>query len=115
LQGAAQIEVGADADDRVEQGAQPLPAGHHLADPVEHLLQELVEPYSRQRGETERRRIDPVVRRTTFHHGSQTNAGGDSLKGSFHGFLLRAAPDARPAQQIAHPGLWSLRLVGPAR
>jgi hypothetical protein len=56
LQGAAQVEVGADADDRVEQGAQPLPAGHHLADPVQHLLEQLVEADPGQRPEPERRR-----------------------------------------------------------
>jgi hypothetical protein len=39
LQRAAQVEVGADADDRVQQGPQPFPAGHDLADPVEHLLE----------------------------------------------------------------------------
>ena len=36
LQRAAQVEVGADADHRVEQGPQPFAAGHHLADAVEH-------------------------------------------------------------------------------
>jgi hypothetical protein len=38
LQGAAQAEVRADADDRVEERPQPFPAGHHLADSVEHFL-----------------------------------------------------------------------------
>ena len=56
LQGAAQVEVGADADHRVQQRPQPLPAGHHLADPVEQLLQQLVQLHPGQRGQPERRR-----------------------------------------------------------
>ncbi|GAA3337127.1 hypothetical protein GCM10020358_12240 [Amorphoplanes nipponensis] len=55
LQRAAQVEVGADADDRVQQGAQPLPAGDDLPDPDQHLLQQLVEPDPGQRGQSQRR------------------------------------------------------------
>jgi hypothetical protein len=61
LQGAAQVELRADADHRVEQGAQPFPAGHHLTDPVEHLLQQLVQPDPGQRAEPERRRFGALV------------------------------------------------------
>jgi hypothetical protein len=53
LQGAAQVEVGADPDDRVEQGAESFPAGHHVADPVQHLLEQLVEADPGQRPQTE--------------------------------------------------------------
>ena len=75
LQGAAQVEVGADADDRVQQGPQPLPAGHHLADPVEHLLEQLVEAHPGQRGQPQRRTVlgIPVVRTSRrLHHPDAT-------------------------------------------
>ncbi|GAB3956762.1 hypothetical protein GCM10027614_70080 [Micromonospora vulcania] len=55
LQGAAQIQVGADADHRVEQRAQPLPVGDHLADPDQHLLEQFVEADPGQRAQPERR------------------------------------------------------------
>ena len=57
LQHGAQVEVAADADDGVEQRAEPFAAGHDLADAVQHLLQQLVEPDPGQRAQTERRRI----------------------------------------------------------
>jgi hypothetical protein len=40
-----QVEIGADGDNGVEQGAQAFPAGHHVADPVEQLLQQLVQAH----------------------------------------------------------------------
>ena len=70
LQGGAQIQVGADADHRVEQRPQPLPAGHHLADPVQHLLQQLVEADPRQRAQPQRRgrwRFPRGLRRAAGH------------------------------------------------
>lgn len=70
LQGGAQIQVGADADHRVEQGAQPLPAGDHLADPDQHFLQQFVEAHPRERAQPERRgrrRFPTGLRRAVGH------------------------------------------------
>ncbi|GAB3846333.1 hypothetical protein GCM10029963_25910 [Micromonospora andamanensis] len=66
-QGAAQIQVGADADDRVEQCPQPFPAGDHLADAIQHLLEQLVQADSGQRAEAERRWLVPGVGCTDGH------------------------------------------------
>ena len=56
VQGAAQVEVAADADDRLQQRRQPLPAGHDLADAVQQLLEQLIEADPRQRRDVELRR-----------------------------------------------------------
>ena len=53
VESAAQLEVGADPDHGVQQGPEAFAAGHHLADPVEHLLQQLVQAYPGQRRESE--------------------------------------------------------------
>ncbi len=55
VQRAAQVEIAADADDRLQQRRQPLPAGHDLADPVQQLLQQLIEADPRQRRDVELR------------------------------------------------------------
>ena len=61
LQRAAQVQVRADADDGVEQCAEPFPAGHDFADPVEHLLEQLVEADPGQRGQAEGHRLPTRV------------------------------------------------------
>ena len=53
LQGAAQVQIGADADDRVQQRPQSFAAVEHVADPVQQLVQELVQVHPRQRRQPE--------------------------------------------------------------
>ena len=78
LQCGAQVEVGADADHRVEQRTQPLPAGHDLADPVEQLVQQLVEAHPRQRRQAKLQhltRLLGLVRDVSGHEADGIAAG----------------------------------------
>ena len=55
LQGTAQVQAGADADDRLQQSGEALPAGHHVADPQLQFGQQLVQAYPGQCGQAQRR------------------------------------------------------------
>jgi hypothetical protein len=46
--------IGADRHHGVQQGPQPLPAGHDPADPLQHLVQQIVQVDTSQRGQAQR-------------------------------------------------------------
>ena len=65
VEGAGQVEVGADADDGVQQGTQPLLGVHDLVDAAEQLLQQGVEPDPGQPGELQRTLVPAIPRGLT--------------------------------------------------
>ena len=55
FQSGPKIQVCADPHHRVQKTAQPLPAGHHLGDAVEQLLEKLIQTHPGKRRQTKRR------------------------------------------------------------
>jgi hypothetical protein len=73
-----QVEIGAHTDHGVEQRTQPFPTSHDVADPVEQLVQQLVEVNPRQRRQAELRhltRLVGLVRDVSDHEADGIAAG----------------------------------------